>query len=189
MGRGPAGRHALVGGAVVAIAVLTTACSSNSGSSGTTTTTTTTTTAQAASTSSSTAAGTSDVVGTAARGSLGVILVDHSGATLYRYTPDGTGKSTCTGGCAAAWPPVTVPAGTAHVVAGSGIPAGDLGTITRPDGTTQVTYKGMPLYRYAGDTAVGQATGQGVGGTWYVVSGPSGGGSTTPTTAAGGSGY
>ena len=162
-----AGRHALVGGAVVVIAVLATACSSNSGSPGTTTTTTTT--AQAASTSSSTtAAGASDVVGSAARGSLGVILVDHSGATLYRYTPDGTGKSTCTGGCAAAWPPVTVPAGTARVMAGSGIPAGDLGTITRPDGTTQVTYKGMPLYRYAGDTAVGRRPGRGSEGpgTW-----------------------
>ncbi len=182
--------RALVGGAIVAVAVLAAACSSNS-TSGTTSTTTTSasSTSSSAPSTSTTATGAAGVVGLAARGSLGVILVDHSGATLYRYTPDGTGKSTCTGGCAGVWPPVTVPAGTTHLVAASGIPTGDLGTITRADGTLQVTYKGMPLYRYAGDSSVGQTTGQGVGGTWFVLSGPSAAATTTTTTAAGGSGY
>jgi len=156
------------------MAVIAAACSSGS-SSPTTSVPTTSTTAPSTTT-------TAYVVGSATRGSLGAILVDHSGATLYRYTPDGTGKSTCTGGCATVWPPLTVPAGTASVAAGTGIPSGALGTTTRPDGTLQVTYKGMPLYTYAADTSAGQTSGQGVGGTWYVVS-PSGAASTTTTTA------
>ncbi len=179
------GRRALLGVAFGAVAVIAAACSS--GSTTPTTSVPATTSTSQSSTTTATAAATAYVVGSATRGSFGKVLVDHSGATLYRYTPDGTGKSTCIGGCAAVWPPLTLPAGTTTVAAGAGIPAGDLGTITRSDGTHQVTYKGMPLYTYAADTSPGETNGQGVGGTWYVVS-VSGAG-TTATTAAGGSGY
>jgi len=65
-----------------------------------------------------------------------------------------------------------------------------LGTITRPDGTLQVTFEGIPLYRYAGDTKAGDANGQGSAGVWYVIAGPTGsGGSTTTTVKSGGGGY
>ena len=118
-------------------------------------------------------------VKTAHSATLGTILVDQSGLTLYRYTPDGTGKTTCTGACAAAWPPLTLPSGATHAVPGAGVTASALGTITRPGGALQVTFQGMPLYRFAGDKKVGQTSGQGVAGTWFVVS-PT----TTPTPAA-----
>jgi len=179
------GRRALLGVAFGAMAVIAAACSS--GSTTPTTSAPTTTSTSPSTTTTATAAATAYVVGSATRGSFGAILVDHSGTTLYRYTPDGTGKSTCTGGCAAVWPPLTVPAGTTSVAAGAGISTGDLGTITRSDGTRQVTYKGMPLYTYTADTSPGETSGQGVGGTWYVVS--LSGTATTTTTAAGGSGY
>jgi predicted lipoprotein with Yx(FWY)xxD motif len=124
-------------------------------------------------------------------GSLGTVLVTASGVTLYRYSPDGTGKSVCTGGCAAAWPPLTVPAGTTHVGAGRGVTAADLGTIRRADGTLQVTYQGRPLYRYVGDTKPGQASGQGLEGTWFVVTPTASTASTGSTTTkpSGGYGY
>ena len=100
-------------------------------------------------------------VKTARSATLGTILVDQSGLTLYRYTPDGTGKTTCTGGCAAAWPPLTLPSGATHAVPGAGVTASALGTITRPGGALQVTFQGMPLYRFAGDKKVGQHQGPG----------------------------
>ncbi|HEV3280247.1 MAG TPA: hypothetical protein VG032_01465 [Acidimicrobiales bacterium] len=107
------------------------------------------------------------VVSTATVGALGTILVDQSGFTLYRFTPDGTGKTTCTGACASEWPPLTVP--TAHVTAGAGVTASALATIMRPDGSLQVTFNGMPLYRFKGDTKPGDTMGQGVAGSWSVV--------------------
>ena len=100
-------------------------------------------------------------------GSLGTILVDQSGLTLYRFSPDGTGKTTCTGACAATWPPLTV--SSPQATAGSGVTASALGTIARPDGSMQVTFNGMPLYRFSGDKKAGDTAGQGVGGTWFVV--------------------
>lgn len=155
------------------VALLLAACSSTSSTSTTTTASTTT------SGSPSTTAAASGVVDSATVGTHGVILVSASGATLYRYSPDGTGASTCTGACASAWPPLTVPAGSTSPAAGSGVSSGDLGTITRTDGTIQVTFKKMPLYTYSGDAAPGQANGQGVGGVWSVV--PVSGGSSTPS--------
>jgi predicted lipoprotein with Yx(FWY)xxD motif len=164
------------------LAVLAAACGSSSS------TATTTTGARSASQTGTTTA----VVTTAKVGSVGSVLVNSSGMTLYRYTPDGTDKSVCTGACAAAWPPLTVPAGTTKVAAGPGVPSTDLGTITRADGTVQVTYKGEPLYTYVNDKTAGADTGQGVENTWFVVSAPAAaaGSATTPTTAAsGGYGY
>ncbi len=201
--RGPAGRTAnrtdrhgtgtrrrwVVGGFLVAVVLAAAACGSSSpnSASGSTTSTTSPSTTGSNSSTSSSAPASGPVVGVASVGSHGHVLVDRSGRTLYRYTPDGTGKSTCTGGCASVWPPVTVPSGTA-VTGPSAIGTGVLGTIPGPGGTRQVTFKGMPLYTYTGDTAAGQANGQGAGGVWFVVSPTlSGSGSaTTSTTSAAG---
>jgi predicted lipoprotein with Yx(FWY)xxD motif len=98
----------------------------------------------------------------ATRGSLGPVLVTPGGATLYRYTPDKPNDPTCTGPCAQAWPPYTVASGTA--VHGKGV-----GSVAVGGGVRQVTFHKEPLYRYAGDTAAGDAKGQGLGGVWFVV--------------------
>jgi len=98
----------------------------------------------------------------AATTSLGSVLTGAGGLTLYVHAGDTTNHSTCTGGCASAWPPVLIKAG-AKVTAGSGV-MGQLGTFTRSDGTIQVTYNGKPLYSWPGDAAPGDTTGQGLGG-------------------------
>jgi predicted lipoprotein with Yx(FWY)xxD motif len=94
-------------------------------------------------------------------GSIGTVLVAASnGKTVYQFANDvkDSGKSNCTGGCATTWPPLTVAAG-ATPSGGSGV-TGTLGTITRADdGTLQVTYNGLPLYFFSGDTAAGDANG------------------------------
>ena len=109
--------------------------------------------------------------------SLGMILVDGSGRTLYLFEKDQPNQSACAGACAAAWP-VDQTSGTPK--AGSGVTASMLGTITRSDDTTQVTYNKHPLYYYSGDSGAGQHNGQGVdafGAKWYVVA-PAGGADT-----------
>jgi D-xylose transport system substrate-binding protein len=98
---------------------------------------------------------------------LGSLLVDSQGMTLYTFKNDQPGVSNCTGSCATAWPPLTVAQGVTPT-AGAGVP-GTLGVIERADGTYQVTYDDMPLYLYAKDTQVGDTNGQGVGNVWYVV--------------------
>jgi predicted lipoprotein with Yx(FWY)xxD motif len=93
--------------------------------------------------------------------------------TVYLFEGDHGSTSACTGTCAQVWPPVTT---AAAATAASGAVTADLGTITRSDGTTQVTYKGHPLYFYAKDKDDGDAYGQGVhgfGADWYVLK-PSG---------------
>ncbi|HZT14474.1 MAG TPA: hypothetical protein VFA19_00875 [Gaiellaceae bacterium] len=102
--------------------------------------------------------------------SLGSVLVDATGRTLYLFTPDSGGTSTCYGQCATTWPPLTV---TGTPVAGTGVDASLLGTTTRTDGSVQVTYAGHPLYSFAKDSAPGQTNGEGFGGVWFAVS-PSG---------------
>ena len=94
-------------------------------------------------------------------------LVDAKGKSLYLYTKDTPGTSTCTGTCATNWPPLLT-SGTP--VAGTGVDATKFGTTTRADGTTQVTYNGWPLYYYAKDQNAGDMGGQGVGNVWYLVS-------------------
>lgn len=97
---------------------------------------------------------------------LGDFLIDAQGMTLYRFTRDTTpGESACYDQCAANWPPLLT-TGAARLA--PGIP-GELGTITRTDGTQQVTYNGMPLYYYAKDEKPGDTTGQGAGDVWFVV--------------------
>jgi predicted lipoprotein with Yx(FWY)xxD motif len=121
-------------------------------------------TAASASSNNSSTIGVSDVSG------LGKILVDSQGRTVYLFEKDTGSKSTCSGACAAEWPPVTT---TGKPSAGNGLTASMLGTTKRSDGTTQVTYNGHPLYRYAGDNKAGDANGQNLdffGGEWYVLS-------------------
>jgi predicted lipoprotein with Yx(FWY)xxD motif len=124
----------------------------------------------------------------AASTSLGTILVDGSGRTLYLFQKDQPNQSACAGACVAAWP-VDSSSGTPK--AGSGVTASMLGTIKRGDNRTQVTYHQHPLYYYSGDSGAGQQNGQGVdafGAKWFVVN-PAGGavsGGATATTAAGG---
>ena len=94
------------------------------------------------------------------------VLTNANGLTLYSFAPDTAAKSACYGSCAAYWPPVT---GTPS--AGTGV-TGQLGTITRTDGTTQATYDGHPLYTYIGDSAPGQDSGNNLnlnGGLWRDV--------------------
>jgi len=150
------------------------------------------------SSSSTPAAGASSAAGSSAGGSTvnmttinGTAVVTNSaGKTLYWFAIDTPTTSNCTGSCLTFWPPVTGP-----VTAGSGV-TGTLGTITRPDGTKQATYDGHPLYTYVGDTAAGQAKGNGLnisGGLWYemTVSGAKpavGTGGSTPSASTGGGG-
>ena len=97
---------------------------------------------------------------------LGKVLVGDGGKTLYVFLADSGGKSACNGGCAAKWPVLT-----GSPTLGAGLDASDFGTITRDDGTKQVTFYNQPLYYFAGDSAAGQTNGQGIGSSWYVVDG------------------
>lgn len=108
-----------------------------------------------------------------AGGSLGTHLVDGKGRTLYLWKADTGTKSTCSGSCAVAWPPLLT---KGNAKASGKAKSNLLGTTKRSGGATQVTYAGHPLYRYAGDAAVGDTNGQGndgFGALWYVVA-PSG---------------
>ncbi|MEJ2747011.1 MAG: hypothetical protein P8183_03715 [Anaerolineae bacterium] len=122
---------------------------------------------------------------TAESGELGTYLVDADGMTLYRFTNDEANMSNCTGQCADNWPPLLVE-DSASLTAGENV-TGELGTIERDDGTTQVTYNGLPLYYWSGDTAPGDANGQGFNDVWFVVS-PSDSASAQPAPAAEGDG-
>ena len=99
-------------------------------------------------------------VGTASSASFGTVLTGPNAMTLYTHAGDSATSSTCAGACATAWPPLTT---TGQPVAGAGV-TGQLGTLTRADGTTQVTYGGKPLYYWQGDTKAGDVTGNGVAG-------------------------
>jgi predicted lipoprotein with Yx(FWY)xxD motif len=98
--------------------------------------------------------------------SLGPVLVDDRGHTVYLYTPDTSGSSTCYGQCAASWPPLLA-SGTLSV--GKGLKRSLLGTTRRSDGRRQVTYAGHPLYLFASDDKSGQTRGEGLGGRWYAL--------------------
>lgn len=102
---------------------------------------------------------------------LGEVLVS-DGMTLYVFTEDTDGVSTCYEGCATTWPPLLAPA-EGEVEVGGDLDAGLFDTSVRDDGTSQVTVDGQPLYFYAPDEEPGDVTGQGVGGVWFVV-GPDG---------------
>jgi predicted lipoprotein with Yx(FWY)xxD motif len=119
---------------------------------------------------SGTSTGSSAVMVTTKRTKLGTVLVAGSKQlTVYLFEGDKGSTSNCSGACATAWPPVTPSVSPA---AGGQATAADLGTITRSDGTKQVTYKGHPLYYFVRDKASGDVFGQGVkafGASWHVL--------------------
>ncbi len=96
------------------------------------------------------------------------VLTTTKGRTLYSLSVEKNGKFICTASCLSVWHPLMVPAGVR--------PTGPvtLGTVQRPEGGTQVTYKGRPLYRFGGDSKAGQANGEGIKdvGTWHAASVP-----------------
>ena len=178
-------RKILGAAGLAAVALALSACASSASSSSSTPATTAPAaggSSAAASSGGGTTVNMTTINGTA-------VLTNSSGKTLYWFAPDTSTKSNCSGSCATYWPPVTGP-----VTAGSGV-TGTLGTITRSDGTVQATYDGHPLYTYVGDTAAGQAKGNGLnlsGGLWYemTVSGAKPAVATgTSSSSGGGYGY
>ncbi len=155
------------------------ACGDDSGSSSASTAAAGTTAASAATTAASAgttaasaattgAASETATVSEADNASIGQkILVNEAGMTVYLFVPDASSKtSTVPAGIKANWPAV-VAEGTP--VAGEGVDATKLTVEAQPDGTQQVAYNGHLLYTFISDTAPGQATGQGLGGAWYVL--------------------
>ena len=136
-----------------------------------------------------TSSGHAAAIGVESNGSLGKILVDSKGRTIYLFEKDSGPKSTCFGACAAAWPPVTA---SGMPAVGSGLTASKVGTTRRSDGKAQVTYSGHPLYLYEADQNPGDVNGQGLnafGAAWYVLS-PTGNEVTSQSSSsAGGGGY
>jgi len=99
-------------------------------------------------------------------GTMGTILVAAStGHTVYNFGSDTPGVSNCDGGCSAIWPPVTIANGQTPT-GGPGV-IGPLATITRSDGSIQVTYKGLPLYFFHSDSKPGDTRGNYTG--WHLV--------------------
>jgi len=191
------------------IALVAAACSSAAASPTSTTVSTNATTSGSPTTSApstaapttappSTTAGASGGAGSVSismgkAGSLGSVLTGPNGHTLYLLTTEHNGQIMCTGSCAQAWPPLTVPSGS-MAKEGSGL-SGAISTVTRPGGAIQASYDGHPLYYYSGDSAAGQASGQGVGGIWFAVTTAGKAASTssvskpTTTTTSGGYSY
>jgi predicted lipoprotein with Yx(FWY)xxD motif len=163
--------------AVAAAAAVLAACSSSG--------TTSTSGGSSSTSTSSPAAATAGTLKTTTIGGA-TVLTNSKGFTLYSFAPDTPTKSNCNGTCAQNWPPVQGPATASGV-------KGTFGTIKRSDGSVQATFDGHPLYTFVGDTAPGQARGNGLnaaGGLWHEI--------TTSGTAApvstssqggGGSGY
>ena len=165
----------LTGAALVPLVALVAAgCGSSDGSS--------TATAKAA-------GGSSATVSVANNSGLGKILVDSQGRTLYLFQQDSGTKSTCSGGCATAWPPLRA---SGKPTAGAGAKASLLGTTPRSDGRPQITYNGHPLYGYQGDSKPGDTNGQAIsafGAPWYVLSAAGSEITTASSSSGGGNGY
>ena len=178
-------RRAVRGGAIVAIAALAFAACGDDGSTAASTSNATgassdgyggggapvtSTTVAAAPPTTTTAAAVAGGGASAALAlkvattSLGSVLVDGAGRTLYVFTKDEKNKSNCTGACLNAWPPLYgVP------TVGAGVDAAKLGSFTTVDGKVQATIGGLPLYYFAADAAAGDTKGQNVSGVWFVV--------------------
>jgi predicted lipoprotein with Yx(FWY)xxD motif len=169
----------------LAASLLLAACGSSSSSNRTSSAANTQPAAPTSSSSSSA------VVVKSASSSLGTILVDSQGMTLYHLSGEQGGKFICTSTtCLGVWHPLIAPS--------NGAPSGEvgsLGTVKRPEGTLQVTYKGTPLYTFTGDQQAGETKGQGIKdvGTWSVIttsssSTPSSTGSSSESEKSSGSG-
>ena len=161
----------------LAVSLTLAACGSSSSSSGSSAQTA----APAASTTPSSSGAGAVVVRSAANPALGAtVLVNAQGMTLYSLSGERGGKFICTSSaCTQVWHPLSAAAGTPSGSVGS------LGTVKRPDGTEQVTYKGVPLYTFAEDQKAGEAKGQGIKdvGTWTAVT-VSGSSSSAPARCA-----
>ena len=119
------------------------------------------------------ASASSGTVVSTAKTSLGRVLVNSRGHTVYLFGKDRNGKSSCSGQCATFWPPLIA---SGKPAVGGGAKASLIGTIKRADGRRQVTYNHHPLYTFVKDKSKGQTKGEGVsafGSKWYAVS-PSG---------------
>ncbi|HEX9339433.1 MAG TPA: hypothetical protein VF892_26255 [Pseudonocardiaceae bacterium] len=151
---------------LAAVAIMAAACggSTPAASGGGSSTTAAATTTTASSPASSSAPG---MTLKTENGTAGVFLADSAGRTLYIYTADKGTTSSCYGGCATAWPPLTT---TGSVSVSGSATASQVGTTTRTDGTKQVTYAGHPLYYFQSDTSAGMTKGQGVQGVWFLIS-------------------
>jgi predicted lipoprotein with Yx(FWY)xxD motif len=170
----------VVGTAVLGLSALTACGGGNSTSSGQSST------SQSAPATSQ-PAGPTVKLATAQADKLGTIVVDGTGRTLYVFDKDTASppKSNCDGDCAAMWPPVLAGTGTPQL---DGVDASTVGTVTRTDGSKQLTLGGMPLYQFAKDSKSGDVMGQAVGGLWWVV-GPDGKKITTQDSDSGNNGY
>jgi predicted lipoprotein with Yx(FWY)xxD motif len=118
-------------------------------------------------TSAAAAGGTTVAVATVPAGD---VLVDGEGRTLYVFTKDKGDQTSCSGDCATSWPALKA---SSAPTAGPGVDAAKLAVAKQADGSSQVTYNGMLLYHFAGDTKAGDINGQGIGGVWWVL-GPDG---------------
>ena len=168
---------------LVAVALIAAACGSSSTtpqSPGSSSAAGASAAASASASSSGTALKTATIGGV-------TVLTSAKGFTLYSFAPDTATTSNCNGACATYWPPVKGPA-----TAGSGV-TGTLTTIKRSDGSMQAAYDGHPLYTYVGDTAPGQAKGNGLnlsGGVWHeVTASGSAAPAPSPSSGSGGGGY
>ena len=165
--------------AVAAAAAVLAACSSTGASSPSS--------SGSSSSSSSSPAAAASSVKTATIGGA-TVLTSSKGFTLYSFAPDTSTKSNCNGACAQNWPPLKGPVTAAGVT-------GTFGTIKRADGSAQATFDGHPLYSFAGDSAPGQAKGNGLnaaGGLWHEIttSGTAApAGASSPSAGSGGYGY
>jgi predicted lipoprotein with Yx(FWY)xxD motif len=158
--------------AATGVALIVAACGSSGGSS-----------TMPSGKPSSTAPAGAVVIGTA-NGPDGTYLTGADGRALYLWLGDGNRTSRCSGTCATEWPPLTT---TATPTSSDGVQAAGLGTITRSDGSKQVTYMGHPLYYFAADSGAGVITGQGsdsFGARWWLVA-PSGAAITKVTAPTG----
>jgi predicted lipoprotein with Yx(FWY)xxD motif len=159
-----AGSVALLAGAALTAAACGSSSSSSSASSGG---------YGSAPSSSASSAPAKGVSITAVKGTHGIYLAGASGRALYLWAADSGGKSSCSGACTSVWTPVIT---TATPVAAGAVKAAALSTITRSDGSKQVTYNGHPLYYYTADAGAGTTKGQGTnsfGAKWWLVA-PSG---------------
>ena len=166
---------------LVAVALIAAACGSSS-----TTPKSPGSPAAAGASASATASSSGTALKTATIGGV-TVLTSAKGFTLYSFAPDTATKSNCNAGCVQYWPPVKGPA-----TAGSGV-TGTLTTIKRSDGSMQAAYDGHPLYTYVGDTAPGQAKGNGLnlsGGVWHEVTASGGAApAKSSSSGSGGGGY
>jgi predicted lipoprotein with Yx(FWY)xxD motif len=165
---------------VLPLALLAAACgSSNTNSSPSS--------PSSAATTSSTASSVQVGLSTRKLPSIGTILVNQGGRSLYVFTPEKGGKVACTGSCATTWPPLKS-AGHAPSMSSTLVHAALVGKVADPSGGEIITYAGWPLHTYSGDSAAGQVTGQGIGGQWYAIS-PSGQVNMRKASSSSGGGY